>query len=506
MAVREGGARALMAAYNAVNGTPAHVHPMLRDIVMREWGVDGIICTDGGGLRLLVTDHKAFPDLPTAGAACLKAGINHFLDDHHEAVKEAVARKLATEADLDAALRGVFRVSLRLGLLDPPQRVPYAAIGREGDPEPWELPQTRALVREVTLKSVVLLRNTGGLLPLDRSQVRSIAVVGPLANQVLPDWYSGTAPYVVSPREGIERVANPQFAQGQTPVGVNWVGDMSAAAVELARRVDVAVACVGNHPEGNAGWEVVTSPSEGKEAVDRKEITLPPGQEDFVRRIAEANPRTVMVLVSSFPVALPWAAEHAPAILHLTHSSQELGNALGDVLFGDVSPGGRLAQTWPRSLDQLPPMLDYDIRRGRTYLYLRQRPQYPFGYGLSYTTFAYSGLRTSGETLRPGARVDVEVDLDNTGRRTGDEVVQLYVRHPQSKVERPHKQLRGFQRVTLAPGERKTVRLPLRAEDLAYWDAAAHAWVVEPGPVELMVGSSSADVDLRLRRTISVRR
>jgi beta-glucosidase len=505
MAVRAGGSRAMMAAYNAVNGTPAHVHPTLRDVVMKEWGLDGILCTDGGGLRLLVTDHKAFPDLPAAAAACMKAGINHFLDRHKEAVTEALKRGLLSEADLDAALRGLFRVSLRLGLLDPPERVPYSKIGAEGDPEPWAQPETRALVREVTRKSIVLLRNSAGLLPLDRKTVRSIAVVGPLSNQVLLDWYSGTPPYAVSAREGLERVAN-AGPPGPGGVGVNWVGDMGDAAVELARRQEVAVVCVGNHPEGNAGWEVVSSPSEGKEAVDRKAITLPPGQEELIRRVYAANPRTVVVLITSFPVALPWAAENATTILQMTHASQELGNALADVLFGDASPGGRLAQTWPRSLEQLPPMMDYDLRHGRTYMYFRGEPQYAFGHGLSYTTFAYANLRTDAPSLARDGSIDVTADVTNTGSRPGDEIVQLYVRYPESKVDRPLKQLRGFARVTLAPGETRAVSLRLAAADLAYWDVARHTWSVEPGRVELMVGPSSSDRELRLRRTVAVTR
>jgi beta-glucosidase len=501
-AVREGGSRAMMAAYNAVNGIPAHVHPMLREIVMNEWGLDGIICTDGGGLGLLVSAHEAFPDLPTAAAACIHAGINNFLDRYQEPVSAALDRGLLSEADIDQALRGLFRISIRLGLLDPPDLVPYSAIGSPGDPEPWDQPETRALVREVTQKSIVLLKNSVGLLPLDRNTVRSIAVIGPLSNQVLLDWYSGTPPYTVAPWLGIENVANAAPFGGRP--SVNWVGDMSAAAVEMARERDVAVVCVGNHPEGNAGWEVVTSPSEGKEAVDRKAITLPSGQEDFIRRVIEANPNTVVVLITSFPVAVPWAVEHATTILHMTHASQELGNALGDVLFGDVDPGGRLAQTWPQSLEQLPPMMDYDIRNGRTYMYFEGEPQYHFGHGLSYTTFAYANLRTSSSTLEQDGAVDVSVDVTNTGTRAGDEVVQLYVRYPQSGVSRPQKQLRGFQRIGLQPGETKSVTLRLVADDLSYWDPAQHNWVVEPGPVELLVGHSSADGDLVLRETINV--
>lgn len=502
MAVRQGGSRALMAAYNAVNGTPAHVHPMLKDIVVREWGLDGIICTDGGGLALLVTAHKAFADLPKASAACMKAGINHFLDRQVEPVTEAVKTGLLTEAQIDEALRGLFRVSIRLGLLDPPDRVPYSKIGADGDPEPWNQPEARALVREVTRKSIVLLRNSAGLLPIDRTKVKSVAVVGPLANSVLLDWYSGTPPYTVSPREGIERNAG---AGGRGP-GVTWAGDTSDAAVDLARRRELAIVCVGTHPEGNAGWAEVTSPGYGKEGVDRKEIVLPHAQEDFVRRVVEANPKTIVVVVASYPVALPWAAGHAPAIVFVTHNSQELGNGLADVLFGDANPAGRLAQTWPTSLEQLPPMMDYDLRHGRTYMYSKAEPQYPFGFGLSYTTFTYANLRSSTDALGADGTIDVSVDVTNSGTRAGDEVAQLYVRYPASKVERPQKQLRGFARVGIEPGKMKTVTMKLPASELAYWDAGRHAWVVEPGKVELMVGSSSADADLKLRKTITVTR
>jgi beta-glucosidase len=279
---------------------------------------------------------------------------------------------------------------------------------------------------------------------------------------------------------------------------------MSQAAIDTARSRDVVVVCVGTHPEGNAGWNIVTSPSEGKEGIDRKEIALPHGQEDFLQRVIAANPNTVVVLVASYPVALPWAGRNATTILFMTHASQELGNALADVLFGDANPGGRLAQTWPASLDQLPPMMDYDLRHGRTYMYSQADPQYAFGFGLSYTRFSYANLRTNISSVRAGGTVDVSVDVTNTGQRAGDEVVQLYVRYPESRVERPRKQLRGFSRVTLAPGETRTVTLGLAAADLAYWDAAKHAWAVEPGRVEVMAGPSSADVDLKLRRTISV--
>ncbi len=497
MAIVDGHAPAMMASYNAVNGTPQHVNPSLREIVLNEWKLDGILCTDGGGLHLLVDQHHAFPDLPTAAAACVKAGINHFLDRHKEPLTEAVKRGLIAEHDLDVAIRGLFRVSIRLGLLDPDARVPYASIGRTDAPEPWARPETRTLVRTVTQKSIVLLKNSAGLLPLDRTKIKKIAVLGPLANTVLADWYGGTPPYHVSPVTGLERVAGPK-------VKVDWMANMSDAAVAVARDHDAAIVCIGNDPISEAGWEIVRSPSEGKEAVDRKDIVLQPEQEEFVRRVYAANPNTIVVLLANFPYAMPWIAEHATTILHATHASQELGNALADVVFGDANPGGKLTQTWPKSLAQLPPMMDYDLTHGRTYLYFTGEPQYAFGYGLSYTTFTLANLHTDTETLARDATLHITVDVKNTGARAGDEVVQLYVRYLDSKVARPREQLRAFQRVTIAAGETKPVSLTLPAAELAYWSPEKHAWVVEPGHVEMLVGTSSADRDLTLRQTVVV--
>ncbi len=484
----EAGSRAYMAAYNSYNGIPCAVHPMLKEITVAEWGNDGIICTDGGAMKLLVTDHKAFPDQAQACAAIVKAGIGQFLDDHSAPTTEALETGLLTEAEVDAALRGDFRVMLRLGLLDPPGRVPYSKIGADGEAEPWLSETSRTAVRSVTRKSAVLLKNSGGLLPLDRGAGRSLAVLGPRADTVLLDWYSGSPPYAVTPLAGIREAvgagASVQYADG---------GD-AAAAVALAASSDVAIVVVGNNPVGAGGWAKVNSPDEGREAVDRQSISLEPGQEELIKQVYAANPRTVVVLLSSFPYAINWAQENVPAILHLTQNSQEQGNALADVLFGDYNPGGRLVQTWPASLEQLPPMMDYDIRNGRTYQYFQGKPLYPFGYGLSYTTFGYANLRTSADAVTAGGAVEVSVDVTNTGERAGDEVVQLYVKHLDSAVERPPKALKGFARVTLAPGEMKTVTLPLPASLLSYWDAARHGFVVEDGAVQLLVGASSADI------------
>ena len=488
----EGGARAFMAAYNKVNGVPMHVNREVLDITREEWGQDGIICTDGGAMRQLVTDHKRFKTFEEAAAAVVKTGIGQFLDDYREPTRTALKQGLLSEADVDRVLRHTFRVMLRLGLLDPPARVPYSKIG--SGPEPWTTEEHKSLVRLVTQKSIVLLKNSKGLLPLDRTKLKSVAVIGPRADDVLLDWYSGTPPYTVTPLAGIREKVG-------TGVRVEHAKGNDGDAVErLARACEVAVVVVGNHPTCDAGWEQCPVPSDGKEAVDRRSITLE--QEELVKKVYAANPNTVVVLKSSFPFAINWTQGNVPAVLHLTHNSQEEGHALADVLFGDYNPAGRLVQTWPSSIEQLPPMMDYDIRRGRTYMYFKGEPLYPFGYGLSYTTFAYSNLHTSARTIPSNGSVNVTFDLKNTGRRAGEEVVQLYVTHLGSKVERPLRELKGFARVALRPGETKRVTLTLAAESLAYWDVKSKRFVVEPDRVRLVVGGSSADV--RLSRELSV--
>ena len=275
------------------------------------------------------------------------------------------------------------------------------------------------------------------------------------------------------------------------------------AAVKIARESDVAIVCVGNHPNGgfDTQWAKVSVPSEGREAVDRQSIKLE--QEELIKAVYRANPKTIVVLKSSFPYAINWTQETVPAILHMALNSQEEGRALASVLFGDYNPAGRLVQTWPRALVQLPPMMDYDIRHGRTYMYFDSPPLYPFGYGLSYTTFSYQKLKTSAPFLSADGKIDVSVNVKNTGRRAGDEVVQLYVRHLDSAVPRALKELKAFTRIHLARGEAKMVRLSLPASRLAYWNAETDGWVVEKNQVELIVGGSSTDA--RLRKTIRVR-
>ena len=491
----EAGATSYMAAYNAMNGIPMTAQPILKDITVKDWGVNGIITTDAGALDGMVRGHKYFPDLPTAAAGAVKVGINQFLDGiYKDAITQALQKNLIAMPEIEEVMRGSFRVMIKLGLLDPPEMVPYTKI-KDG-PAPWTRDENKLLARQVTQEAIVLLKNQNGLLPLDKSKLKSIAVVGQRSKDVAWDWYSGAFPYAIIPLDGIKNKVGPG-------VKVNCaLNNDNNAAVEAAKASDVAIVVIGNHPTCDAGWGKCDALSDGKESIDRRSIDLQPAQDQLIKDVFKANPRTIVVIKSSFPFTINWAQENVPAIVHMAHNSQEEGNALADVLFGDYNPAGRLVQTWVKSIDDLPPMMDYNIRNNRTYMYFKGQPLYPFGYGLSYTTFAYSDLRTSASRLAKDGQVTVSVNVRNTGKRDGQEVVQLYVKHMGSKVERPIEELKGFERVALKAGETKTVRIALKAKDLAYWDAQTKQWVVEDEKVNLMVGASSAGV--KLQQTINV--
>ena len=381
---------------------------------------------------------------------------------------------------------------IRLGMLDPRADEPYAHIGFDtpagiaGVDDPWLWDKNKELARKVTDESIVLLKNEGNLLPLKATALKRITVIGPLADKVALDWYSGTPPFAITPLAGIRARA------GKTAEVAYSDGSDYAAAADLAGKADVAVVIIGNHPTCDAGWAKCPLPSDGKEAIDRKSLTLE--QEQLAKAVLAANPKTIVVLQASFPFTTNWTQENAPAILEMTHNSEEQGDGLADVLFGDYNPAGRLTQTWVASMDQLPPMMDYDIRHGRTYMYLSAKPLYAFGYGLSYTKFAYSNLRVTTVHLVRGDSVTVSMDVKNTGARDGDEVVQLYVAHVGSVVTRPQQELKGFRRVMIHAGEIRTVTIPLKASSLAYWDGKAFA--VESDNVDIRVGGSSDAIAL----------
>ncbi|WBB90832.1 glycoside hydrolase family 3 C-terminal domain-containing protein [Verrucosispora sp. WMMC514] len=599
---------AAMASYNLVDGVPAHLSPLI-DGELRRWAPGEVLVVgDAGAVSNIAGVQGHLPDHVEGFAAALRAGIDSFTEHDADSeptrryLTEALNRGLITESDLDRAVRRVLTVRLRLGDLDPPHTDPYAGTG----PEVVDCPAHRHLAREAARQSIVLLRNRG-LLPL--SPGLRIAVLGPLADAVHTDWYSGTLPYATSVVQGLARrlpeltsdpatdritlrvgdryvgctdeadggpltvgadpasfdvfdwgrdtvalravgngrhvgvdddgaLVNDRSGPGGwvvretfqfdplpdgsvllrhlatdryvtvdehgrlrvdgddragTGFGIDVVTDGAARAAELAAAADVAVVTVGNHPMVN-----------GRETEDRLDLALPARQEAMLRAVHAANPRTVLVVTSSYPYALGWAGRHLPAVLWSAHGGQEHGNALADVLLGDVDPGGRLTQTWYADTAELPDLLDYDvIGADFTYLYYRGEPLYPFGHGLSYAEFDYRDLRLSATSVDVGDDVEVSVDVTNTSDRPGVEVVQLYTRQRRSRVKQPLRQLRDFARVVLAPGERRTVTLRLRSAELSWWDADREGFVVEDATHTVLVGRSATDV--RLVGAVAVR-
>lgn len=499
----DGGGRGVMASYNSWNGTPMAVNPILKSIVIDQWHAL-VLSSDGGAVKQLWSAHHAFPDQKAAVIACLHAGINQFLDTYKDETHAAIKEGSVTEAELDTLIRRKFEVTLKLGLLDPPDQNPYSKISAINEPEPWNSAHAHDISLKTALESIVLLKNANNTLPLDKSRLKSIAVIGPLADSVHWDWYGGIPPYAITPLAGITAAVGPD-------IKINYAAsELHQQALTAAKNSDVAIVFVGNDPTcgpdmahdwhatvDGGGTLPCTVASDGREGRDRESLTLE--QEQIVKQVFAVQPKTILVLISSFPYTINWSQQYIPAILHMAHSSQDEGTAIARVLFGDYNPGGHLIVTWPRSVDQLPPMMDYDIRHGRTYMYFHGEPLYPFGFGLSYTTFQLSNLKPSTSSAAPDSTINVAVDVTNTGPRSGDEVVQLYVHHLHSAVSRPAQELKGFQRVTLAPGETRTVTIPLKISDLAYWNEKLNRFVVEKEPVELRVGDSSRNVLLRNR-------
>ena len=485
------GAKSLMTAYNKYNGVPCIANDFINHILRNEWGMDGTIVDDAGALPFMVTAHNHTKDLNESIRLALEAGLSRFIDARFEQVKEAWDAGFISREVLDACTRNNLRTMLRLGLMD--AACPYDAV-EYGDRVPWETQEYKDKALLVTQKSIVLLKNEGNLLPLDRKSVKRIAVFGNRAEKVLKDWYGALPAYRISPLEGIRAAVD----STQTEVRFQrW--DSDGSAQELARWADVCIVCVGNHPNTSPDWDgqTVQSPwaygvvaGDGREALDRRSLQLE--TEDLIKVVWQANPNTIVTLISSFPFAINWTAAHVPAIVHMTHCSQETGSALASVLFGDYNPAGRTTQTWVSDILDLPNMLDYDIRHGRTYMYFKGKPIFPFGHGLSYTQFKYSKMKVRKEE----GRYVVRFQLQNTGSRDGEEVVQLYVRFPGDDARF---RLRGFDRIALKQGEKKDVEMIIPADDLKIWDSDAHAFVTPKGRAKFLLGASSTDIRLKNR-------
>ena len=477
----------------AYNGVPCIANDFLKEILIDEWGMKGTIVDDAGALRFMYMPemHGYAADVNDAVKKALEAGLSRFIDSNFTQVKAAYDAGYLSDEVIDERTKANLRTMLRLGLMD--AECPYDAqeFGSEED-IPWERQEFKDKARLVTQKSIVLLKNEGRLLPLDKSKVKKIAVFGNRAEKVLKDWYGALPAYRVSPLDGIKAAVD----STQTEVRFQrW--DSDGSAQELAKWADVCIVVVGNHPATSPDWDeqTVQAPwaygtvaGDGRESLDRRSLQLE--TEDLIKVVWQANHNTVVTLISSFPFAINWTAENVPAIVHMTQCSQELGNALADVLFGDYNPAGRLTQTWVKDILDLPNMLDYDIRNGRTYMYAKTKPLFPFGFGLSYTTFKYSHLKVR--------KVDgdyvVTFDLKNTGSRDGEEVVQLYAKF---KDDDASKRLRGFERVAVKAGETVPVEIVVLADDLKLWDSDKHAFAFRNGRAKILIGASSEDIRLK---------
>jgi beta-glucosidase len=424
-AISAGAAKSMMTAYNFVNGVPCTVHPDINGFVKSEFapiaeGNDFFVVTDAGAPSNLIGSQGYYSTAAQSHAGMIKAGVDSMTQDSANPaptianINAALSGGLITEADINTAVRNILRVRFHTGEfdgnLDPYKDINSSIINS---------PASQALAREAVRKSVVLLKNDYNTLPINKSSISSIAVLGERANEVRLDFYSGTLPYSVTPLQGIENNV-------PGSVTVNY----SAHDANIAASADVAIVFVGNRPLcDNGGWAGYCPPDEGKESIDRSSIDLNSVEESLIQNVYALNPNMVVVLISSFPYAINWADGNVPAILYLSHGGQELGNGLADVLFGDYSPAGRLTMTWYKSLSQIPPKTDYDVIEGkRTYMYFEDTPLYPFGHGLTYTTFDYNNLQLSSGSIAADGQVTVSVDVTNTGSVTSDEVVQLYVK------------------------------------------------------------------------------
>jgi beta-glucosidase len=502
-AVVEGKAQSLMASYNAMNGTPNNInHLLLTDILKDKWGHEGFVVSDLGGVRTMVEGHhQRQMSYEQAVGMSLMAGCDFSDTEFEQYIPDAYFMGYVTMERLDDALRRVLTTRFRLGEFDEFSSVPYSKIS----PDIIGAPAHRNLALETARKSIVLLKNDRGILPLTRSSVKSVAVIGPRADIFNHGNYAGIAKDPILPLQGIINEVGPDvrvtYVQGAQiaprlvrrgrPIPPRFDSQAELKkAVEAARASDVAILFVGT----TSDIEV-----EGR---DRTTLRLPGGQEELIRAVCAVNKKTIVVLMSAGPVAIPDARRAAPAILQAWWPGEEGGTAIADVIFGNYNPAGRLPYTMYASDAQVPPTDEYDVTKGFTYMYLKDKPLWAFGHGLSYTSFAYSDLALSSARVSSGDVVTVNCTVRNTGKRDGEEVVQLYVRDLKSSVVRPVRELRGFQRVALAAGEQKNVTLKLPVNELNFWDDSRGDFFVEPGEVEILIGAASDDI--RLRTTLTV--
>jgi beta-glucosidase len=507
-----------MPSYNEIDGIPSHANRwMLHDVLRKEWGFDGTIVSDWQAISQLANRHRVAGNRTEAARQALAATVDVELPDveTYDTLIEQVKQGKVSAAAIDDAVRRLLREKFELGLFENPLVDPARAEEISG------AKASRPLALEAARQALVLLQNRGGVLPLNSAKMRRVAVIGPHEAEVMLGGYSGVPRYSVSILEGIRArlgagvtvdhaegvritedssfTKGPQPLVGGTRSQARWSADRVVLAdpaanrkrieeaVSLARASDAVIVVVGDNE--HTAREAYAENHLG----DRADLRLVGQQEDLVRAVAGAGKPTVMLLINGRPPAIPELAEQVPAILEGWYLGQEGGTAVAEVVFGDVNPGGRLPVSLPRSVGQLPLFYNRKPTAQRGYLFASTQPLFPFGHGLSYTTFTYSTPTVSPARIAPDGRTKVSVEVTNTGSRTGDEVVQLYLRAEVSRVTRPVMELKGFQRITLAAGEKRTETFELGPEQLSYHGLELKR-VVEPGRFQVMVGGSSAKV------------
>ena len=501
-AVTKAGVQSVMASYNEIDGIPVHVNRwLLGDVLRGEWGFQGFVTSDGYGIHQLISEHHVAADTADAARQALLAGVDFELDDTFPTLLAQVQAGAVPEAAIDQAVSRVLRAKFLLGLFEQS----YA------DPDHAERITNCQAHQELALRAaqraLVLLKNDG-LLPLDAQHLRTVAVIGPNAADLHLGGYSVDPGRGVSVLDGLRArlagAAQVLYAEGcRITEGVQgwqgWWNDAVtpanpaeddariAAAVEVARQADVVLLVLGeNESTCREGWSA-------GHLGDRDTLDLPGRQDDLARAVLETGKPTVVLLFNGRPLSILELAERAPAILEGWYLGQETGTAVADVLFGDVNPGGKLPITFPRSVGQIPAFYNHKPSARRGYLFHDNAPLFPFGHGLSYTTFAYDNLHVTPQQIAPDGATVVSVDVTNTGQQAGDEVVQLYLRDQVSSATRPVMELKGFRRITLQPGETQIVRFTLTPEHLQFLDTRMQL-TVEPGLFDVMVGGSSLQV------------
>jgi beta-glucosidase len=508
-AVREGRVGAIMGAYNSVYGQPACASPLLlTDLLRKQWGFDGHVVSDCGAIYDIYANHKFTATPAEAAAAAVKAGDDLCCGTDYNSLVRAVKKGLLSEKEIDAAVGRVLAARFRLGLFDPPGKVPYAQI-------PISQNDTRAheaLALKMARESIVLLKNDN-LLPLDRAKIKRIAVIGTNANSVavLLGNYNGTAARPVTILDGIKNAAGTNIQVVYEPacplaLGRDGSGRPDAQtwteAIAAAWMSDVIIYVGGISPQLEG--EEMKVDYDGFSSGDRTQIELSAVQNDLLEALQGAGKPVIFVNCSGSAIAMPWAVTNLPAILQAWYPGEQGGRAVADVLFGDVNPAGRLPVTFYHATTDLPAFDNYSMSN-RTYRYFNGRPDFAFGHGLSYTRFDYNSPRLNGTNFAAGDTIKLMFSLLNAGAWDGDEVAQVYFRHVNSAQSQPRLALCGFVRIHLQANQGGRITMDIPAEQFRSWDPAKKQYTVEPGNYELLVGSASDDIRLRVPLKIAAR-